>query len=83
MASSTLAYKRRENKIFIQKENKHSVLWTNGTNCFNELMVIPSTDKMPDTDIPQEAFPLLILAKIESGGTVEVASATMCSFTHS
>ena len=42
-------------------------------------MPIPSVDKMATTDIPQEALPCLILAKTESGETVEVASAAMCS----
>ena len=43
-------------------------------------MAIPSTTEMPATEIPQEALPCLILAKTESGATVEVASAAICSF---
>ena len=44
-------------------------------------MAIPSATEMPATEIPQEALPCLILAKNESGGTVEVASTTISSFT--
>lgn len=44
-------------------------------------MAIPSTDKMPAIDIPQETLPCLILIKTENGRTVEVASAVMCSVT--
>ena len=62
------------------KSTLHSIFWTNGTNCFDDLMAIPSTTKMPATEIPQEALPCLILAKTESGGTVEVATTAICSF---
>ena len=44
-------------------------------------MAIPSTNEMPATEIPQGSLPCLMLAKIEAGKTVEVASAAMCSFT--
>lgn len=36
---------------------------------------------MEATDIPQEALPFLILAKMESSETMEMASAAMCLFT--
>ena len=41
---------------------------------------IPSTEKMAATDIPQESLPCIILAKTESGKTVEVDTAARCSF---
>ena len=58
----------------------HSVLDPRDQTSTHTLMPIPSVDKMAATDIPQEALPCLILAKTESGETVEVASAAMCSF---
>ena len=64
-----------------QRTNEQSALNINGTNCFDALMVITSTDKMLVTKIPQEALPYLILAKREDIGTIEVVSAAMCSFT--
>ena len=58
----------------------HSILDPRDQTFACTLMPIPSVDKMAATDIPQEALPCLILAKTESGETVEVASAAMCSF---
>ena len=82
MPGSTLAYKRGASEPFLQRAKEHFALyfWTKGTNCFDDLMVIPSTTEMPATEIPQEALPCLILAKTESGVTVEVASTAICSF---
>ena len=44
-------------------------------------MVIPLTNEMLATNMPQEALSCLILVKTEDGGTVELASVAMCSFT--
>ena len=63
------------------KSTLHSIFWTKGTNCFDDLMAIPSTTEMPATEIPPEALPCLILVKTESGAMVKVASVAICSFT--
>ena len=51
-----------------------------GPNLCYTLMPIPSIEKMAATEIRQESLPWIILAKTESGETVEVATAARCSF---
>ena len=45
------------------------------------LMPTPSVDKMAATNVPQEALPCIILAKMENAETVEVVGVAKCSFT--
>ena len=83
MTGSTLAYKRGAREPFLQRANKHSALCLSGPtgpNSVHTWMPIPSIDEMAATDVSQEALPCIILAKTESGETVEVARATMCYF---
>ena len=78
MVGSTLGYKKGASEPFFQRANKHSA---NRTNYFNTLMPIPLTANLKAADIPQEALPYIMLANTKSGETVELVSATMCSFT--
>ena len=76
---STLAYKRGASEPFLQRANKRTVPWTQRTSRSSTLTTKPLIEAMAASNVPTDILPCVIIAKLETGETVEMASAAKCS----